>query len=258
MIGIELFWPLAVGWASGMMVNYLADNLPIRIPMGKLVCQACGHPQRLFDYFLWPRKCPHCHQKRKLRVWFIEIILAIGGAWLWLSPHGKMGFWLSLLLAIFLMLVITIDVEHHLILHRVSWFGLGLGVSIGILLHGILATLIGGLVAYGLMWLVYRGGILFVKLLNQLRKTELVEREGLGYGDVNLMGIAGLILGWPGIIAGFVLAILMAGAINFLYLVIRIASRKFQVGEALPYGPFIALAVLILVFFEESFLNFIY
>jgi leader peptidase (prepilin peptidase)/N-methyltransferase len=76
-----------------------------------------------------------------------------------------------------------------------------------------------------------------------------VEEEALGFGDVNLAGVLGLMLGWPGILAGIVLTIFLAGGISLVYLIWKIIVKQYSPNLALPYGPFLALSALILLLF---------
>ncbi|HEU5420775.1 MAG TPA: A24 family peptidase [Streptosporangiaceae bacterium] len=76
----------------------------------------------------------------------------------------------------------------------------------------------------------------------------LVYPAGIGWGDVKLSGLLGLYLGWLGIstlVAGLVLAYLLAAVAGLALLAARRATRKTQV----PFGPFLlagALAAILL------------
>ena len=154
----------------------------------------------------------------------------------------------------YLGLVTIIDIEHRLILHPVSLFGAILGLFIGVSLHGLQSTLIGGLAGFGIMLGVYFLGLLFLRLSERWRGKRAGENEAIGFGDVNLSGIIGLLLGWPGILAGLVLAILLAGAISLIYLILFLAiQRKYKPGLALPYGPFLVASTILLLFFKSAF-----
>jgi leader peptidase (prepilin peptidase)/N-methyltransferase len=65
-------------------------------------------------------------------------------------------------------------------------------------------------------------------------------RDGLGVGDAKLMGVAGAWLGWsslPWIVFGAAMsALLVAGAW-------RLAGRTIDRTTAIPFGPFLALAI---------------
>jgi leader peptidase (prepilin peptidase)/N-methyltransferase len=150
-------------------------------------------------------------------------------------------------LLIYFGVVAIIDLEHRLILHPVSLVGVGLGTVFGFWRHGLQATLFGGAVGFGSMLLLYGLGKLFAQGLSRLRK-QAIEEEALGFGDVTLSGIVGLLLGWPGILVGLVLAILIGGVVSLLYLLAMLITRRYRPFTAIPYGPFLIVAALILLF----------
>jgi leader peptidase (prepilin peptidase)/N-methyltransferase len=240
-----------VGWFAGAVVNYLSDVLPRYRKFVHPVCLHCETQMEMWNYWLWPRRCTRCGRPRTFRVWVVEIIYILVAIWLWTTPQQSMNDWLGLLLWVYLGIVTVIDIEHRLILHPVSLFGAILGLIVGTQLHGLKSTLLGGLAGFAFMLGIYMLGFLFLRLSNRWRGKSIGEDEALGFGDVNLSGVIGLILGWPGILAGLVLAILFAGAISLIYLLFFLAIRKtYRPGLAVPYGPFLVLSALVLLFFK--------
>jgi prepilin signal peptidase PulO-like enzyme (type II secretory pathway) len=160
---------------------------------------------------------------------------------------------LSLLLLTYFGIVTVIDLEHRLILHPVSLVGALLGFAIGVGLHGLRSTLLGGAAGYGIMLLLYFLGIVFIRFITRWRAQE-IDEVALGFGDVNLGGVIGLILGWPGIIAGLLLAILLGGFTSLLYLLAMALRRKYRPDLVLPYGPFMVISTVWLLFFRDVLL----
>jgi len=244
-----------LGWFTGAAVNYLADVLPLSPHRAGPVCLACQSPMRLVNYFFWPRRCSKCGKRRLSRTWLVEIFYLLASIWLWASPREAFGFIIALSILFYFGLVTVIDIEHRAILHPVSLAGAALAAVIGTSMHGWQATLLGGVAGFGGMFVLYYLGIKFVHLTSRMRGQPVEEEEGLGFGDVNLGGVIGLILGWPGIIAGLVLAILLAGAISLVYVLFMLVSRRYHPNLALPYGPFLAASAVILLFFKGAFLR---
>ena len=174
--------------------------------------------------------------------------------WLWAQPSLVLGFWLSLVVMIYFGIVVIIDLEHHLIMHPVSIFGSILGLVIGIQLHGLLITFIGGLAGFGAMLALYFLGALFARFIVR-RSQEGFSDEALGFGDVILGGILGLILGWPGIMGGLFISIMLAGAISVIYLILTILARKYRAFTFIPYGPFMIAGAAALIFFNSYFVS---
>jgi leader peptidase (prepilin peptidase)/N-methyltransferase len=79
----------------------------------------------------------------------------------------------------------------------------------------------------------------------------VLSEVALGFGDVNLAGVMGLLLGWPGIVLGLVLAIFLGGFVSLIYIVIMLITRRYKTFAAIPYGPFLVLGGVILIYFRE-------
>jgi leader peptidase (prepilin peptidase)/N-methyltransferase len=249
---MQYLFCVTLGYGVGMMVNYISDILPYKRKIVYPFCVHCGNKQTLRDYFIWPRHCKTCGKYRSIRVWIVEAVFTGLSLWLWLFPPDALGFSAGMLLLAYFGVVTVIDIEHRLILHPVSIFGAIVGFGVGVWLHGIQATLLGGVFGFGCMLILYFIGILFVRLLARQRDQNIGDAEGLGFGDVNLGGVIGLILGWPGIVGGLVLAILLAGAVSFAYLLIMLFAQRYQHGMSLPYGPFMVASAVILLYFQGT------
>jgi prepilin signal peptidase PulO-like enzyme (type II secretory pathway) len=166
------------------------------------------------------------------------------------STPIKIGYWLGLIVLAYFGVVVLIDLEYRLIMHPVSIVGAGLGLVIGILRVGFVKALVGGVVGFGVMWLLYMLGVLIIKLVNR-RRGMPVNDVALGFGDVNLSGVLGLMLGWPLILVGLVVAVLIGGLVSFIYILVMAITRKYQAFAALPYGPFLVIGAVALIYFSD-------
>lgn len=202
------------------------------------------------NYFIWPRRCPHCGRARTWRVWFIELLFIAAAVAIWISPPTRLNFLIAMLLLVYFGVVCVIDIEHRLILHPVSLAGGVIGFTIGLWLHGFWFTILGGIAGFGIMLLLYILGAGFVRVLARLR-GEAASEEALGFGDVNLSGVLGFLLGWPGILAGLILTILLAGLVSFGYLLLMLVKGKYRSSLAIPYGPFLVSSAVILLYFPR-------
>ncbi len=73
-------------------------------------------------------------------------------------------------------------------------------------------------------------------------------REAMGFGDVLFMAAIGAFLGWPGVI----FALTGSSIIGAVVGVGLIVTGQQQWSSRLPYGPFIALAATIWVFYSDA------
>jgi leader peptidase (prepilin peptidase)/N-methyltransferase len=248
---VDAWIALVIGWLAGSLVNYLADVLPTERRLSQATCSACQQPVPWHFYFYLRWVCVHCGRSSGIRFILVRVATWISAFWILLLPPARFdsstGAWLGYLLLLYLILVIVIDIEHRLILHVTSLFAALLGLAVGVWLHGLAPTLVGGAAGLGLMWLVYYLGIGFVRLMGRIRRREIGE-EAMGFGDVILAGVIGLMLGWPGILAGLVLTFVLGGVGSLIYLIAAALLRKYEINLTLPYGPFLALSVWILLF----------
>jgi leader peptidase (prepilin peptidase)/N-methyltransferase len=171
----------------------------------------------------------------------------VAGLLLWLHPSRQLGFWVGLVLLIFLGIVFVIDVKHRLVLHPTSIAGAILGLVVGIWKHGLLATVGGGVAGFLIMLGLYYLGDWYARWLARRRGQEFTD-VALGFGDVNLSGIMGLLLGWPGVIVGLISAILLGGIFSLFYMLGAVLLRKYQHFMAIPYAPFLVLAVILFLY----------
>ena len=234
----------------GAIVNYFSDFLPHRRRLVAPYCFQCQERTDWLNYLIWPRRCNKCKARRGRRAWIVEIIFAFATLGIWLAPPERLGFFIGLIWLVYFGIIIVIDVEHHLILHPMSWLGAALGLATGIWLHGWISTLIGGVVGFGIMLGFYWLGVLYVRFVNRRKGQTIEEGDAFGFGDVNLSGVIGLLLGWPGILAGLVIAILFSGAFMLVFLVVMLITRRFRPNIALPYGPFLAASAIYLLYLQ--------
>lgn len=244
---ILIFIGLAVlGWLIGALLNYLADVLPAEPRSRSAVCPTCHSPYPVWDY-LKMKSCRNCLQKRSRRSWVVQIASILGLILLWALPPDRFGFWWALPFMVYFALVAIIDIEHHLILHVVSLVGAFLALGLGIPWNGLVSTLIGGAAGAAIMVALFFLGELFRRLVSRARHEEVVE-EALGFGDVTLTGVLGLMLGWPKISFDIVAAILLAGLVSGGYLLWLALRRNYRPFTAIPYGPFLLIGAIVLIY----------
>lgn len=244
---MSAFWMILIalfGWCAGLVVNYLADLLPNPARHGHARCPSCGQRLPLSAYLPWPRRCPTCARRPGLREWLTPGLGALGALYCWFNPLPEWGAFLSFLVLAYFGLVTIIDIEHRLILFSTSAFGAFLGLLAGWLHLGWKSTLLGGLAGLGLLFAIYLLGILFGHILARLRGQALNETV-FGFGDVLLGGVIGLLVGWPAIIQSLLITVLSAGLFSLVYLFLMLALRRYRLGIALPYGPFLIIGGMI-------------
>ncbi|MGE5224592.1 MAG: prepilin peptidase [Omnitrophica WOR_2 bacterium] len=242
-----------LGWTSGILINYLSEALPYKRRLVAPFCTGCGEQMPVWNYFFWPRRCSKCNKHRPWRTWLVELVSVLLTLFLWNYAPYPPGFYVSLILLVYFGTVAVIDLEYRLILHPTSIAGAILGLVVGTWMHGILFTIIGGVAGFGTMFFFYYFGTLFARFVAK-RRGEVLEEEALGFGDVNLSGVLGLLLGWPQIVIGLFLAILLGAVVSLIYMLTMVLIRRYRFFAAIPYGPFLITGAAILIYFRDFLL----
>jgi leader peptidase (prepilin peptidase)/N-methyltransferase len=245
--------PLITGFFLSVLVNYLSDVLPVTRRFSSPACFKCGQVHDLTDYLLF-RSCRQCGQRRSIRTWLSIAVLIGLSLYIWRTTPAGIGYPLSIFVIAYLALVFVIDMEHRLILHPTSIFGAFLGFGAGWLSHGPIRTLIGGVAGFLMMLSLYYLGVLFARY--RARRMEQAgqqpdDEEALGFGDVTLAGVLGLLLGWPFIWFGLLQGILIAGIFGALMVAVMLIVRKYKENVLMvfiPYGPFLILSAFFILF----------
>ncbi len=233
MIGARLCCALLAGWLAGGLANCAADVLP---GIGD-AARGEGHGFLLWHYFTLPwyfsRRgrsrgvCPHCGLGRPLRAPLLEIaaILTYGLAW-WRFPASPVRLGVVCLYAAFLLAVLVIDFEHRRVLNIMlaPAAAVALGFSFLPGQAGFSSALLGGAIGFGLFLLI-----------------ALIGRGKMGWGDVKLAGVIGLMTGYPAVVTALLIGILLAGVAAAILLISRRATRK----SYMAYAPYLALAAII-------------
>jgi leader peptidase (prepilin peptidase)/N-methyltransferase len=247
---VNLTIAIILGFVAGWLVNYLSDVLPIQHKFARPTCSQCGATFSWRNYFL-VRACQECKHARGPRTIIVLLAaIAISAAISFNTPE-RLGYWISLLILTYFGVVLVIDLEHRLILHIVSLAGAGIGLIAGIMANGLLRTLIGGVSGFLIMWALYLLGILFARYRTRKMGRDDGE-EALGFGDVTLSGVIGLMVGWPEVTRALFVAILVGGVSSVLMIIILVVTRRYQsMSVFTAYGPYLLIGAFLMIFFPQ-------
>ena len=222
-------------------------------------CFACGKPVRWYDNvplvsWLWLRgKCRDCGAAFSARYLIVEALTGVLFAVMWwyavdlsasLEPlDDRILRWFIYVAFATLLVVITfIDLDHKLILDKVTYPAIPAFYGLGLLLPETrwYDGLIGAAVGYGIVRLIADGYWLLTK------------REGMGYGDGKLLAIIGALLGWKAVVISLFGGAVIGSVIGIGALLARRAPQESAEGDddasigrtELPFGPFLAAAAV--------------
>ena len=251
----SLIIPVFAGWIAGLIINYMADVLPATRKLSVPTCHRCGGHYTTLSYLLF-QKCGDGHPRSR-RAWIMQFLGIAASLYIWIEPPTKLGYLLGLILTVYFGVVFIIDLEHRLILHPTSIFGSLLGLLVGVTARGLKTTLVGGLAGLAIMLVFYFLGVLFARYrAARMRRAgiESDDEEALGAGDVILVAILGMMVGWPLIWFGLLSGILLGGAVSLLIVLWLVVSRKYGENALMlfiPFGPYFITSAYLIIFFPE-------
>jgi leader peptidase (prepilin peptidase)/N-methyltransferase len=237
-----------VGLLVGSLLNVLADDLPRRQGLGRPHCPQCGY---VYGPLGWlaigrllsgQRACPQCGLPFRWRPLLVELTTMLAFALLTLLFHTPFSLLLYSYHVAVLILVIVIDLEHRLILHAVTFPSTAVALIGSYFVDDNSNSLT--LSALGMV----AGFLIFFALY--LLGQRLFGPGALGFGDVTLSMTLGAMLGLHRILFALVLAILLGGLISLLLIV----SGRFNLRSRVAYGPFLAIAGLVMIGWGMAFL----
>lgn len=240
---MDFIYAAVSGYILGVLANYLADVLPRNRKLTKPVCLACGEIRQLTD-FLRGLSCSHCGKVNKYRFWTVILFVIIFSLVVWYLPVANLPFLLSLaILCLFAVIVIT-DIEYRVVLEQVSIVGYLICAIGGWYLHGFTKTILGGISGFIVFLGLYYLGKVFARRMSK-KNGDSIEEEALGFGDVHLAGIVGLLTGFPYVFTALLFAIILGGIISAGLILLAVLKKDYQAFQAIPYGPFIIFGGII-------------
>jgi len=210
-------------------------------------CPKCNHPLKpkdlipVLSYILLRGRCRYCKDKISIRYPLVEIITALTILLLY-SKYGLTGRLLAYaILGSILIIISFIDIDKQIIPNILVIIGMVVGISTCSL--GFTVSL-----ADALLGLLLGGGTL---LIIGLASLLILKKEGMGGGDIKLMGMIGFFLGWEKTLLALVISIYLGGIVSLLL----ILFKKKQLGQAIPFGPFISLGTLVALVWDMPILS---
>lgn len=203
-------------------------------------CPACGHRLSALEnipvasYVMLRGRCSACRWRIPMRYPIVEICAALvaGAAAVHFGPGLEAA--AASMLGWGLLGVSAIDIETRLLPDSITvpllWLGLAFNLAGGF--APLRESVIGAMVGYLLLWVVYHGFRL------------VTGREGMGHGDFKLLAALGAWLGWTALPAIVLLASLAGAVTGFALVACGRAAR----GTPLPFGPYLAAAGLLVLY----------
>jgi len=281
---IERIFIFIFGSCVGSFLNVCIYRLPKEksLVFPGSFCPKCETPIKWYDnvpilsFFLLRGRCRKCREKISLRYPLVELITAT----LFLVLYLKLGFTVELAKYLFLfsLLVVVsfIDIDYHAIPVHLCFIGIIVGLlfsfppTLKLFKAGVFdlealpfyRALRGLFFGFGFTYAFKFFGDIGIDFYLKLRKQESIEgeRESLGLGDVDFMGMVGVFLGIHSPVLGFIVwdVVLVFFLAPFIALAYTIFAVIFKKSHLIPYLPYLSLATVAAFFWGDKILNFIF
>jgi len=244
MEGIWIAGFVVLGTVVASFLNVCIDRLPNNQSLlsPRSHCVSCHHRLTIkdlvpvFSYLCLRGHCRYCQSLISKRFFWVEI--GTGALFGYLFWHYGLSIELaiaSFYCCLFIILMV-VDLEHQLILNKVTYPAMVVTLLISVFTPdpGIVNAAIGGGIGLGLFLLI-----------------ALLSRGGMGWGDVKMAALIGLVTGYPLIFVALVLAIILGGLVAVILLLFKKKGRK----EGIAYGPYLSLAAIATLLFGTEMLD---
>ena len=254
MDGLSILGSAVFGLVVGSFLNVVIHRVPRKesIVRPGSRCPACDTPIAprdnvpVISWLLLRGRCRHCRARIPARYLVIEVstaaifgVMAARFGWSWALPA-------FLVFAGVLVSVTAIDLEHMRIPTPIVWSGFVVGLMLLVVATAASQPRVWWPLARGLIGAAACGGAFFLMALAAPR--------GMGMGDVRLVTLEGLFLGWLGAaipLVGIFLGFLLGSVVGVGLIVARRAGRKSRI----PFGPFLAAGALIAVVWGQEIVD---
>jgi leader peptidase (prepilin peptidase) / N-methyltransferase len=244
----------------GSIVGSFLNVCIYRLPKGRSVifpgshCPNCTAKIHWYDnipiwsYLFLRGKARCCKARISLRYFIVEVLTAAAFLILFAAFGLTPKFFAYAIMVSGLIIATFVDFEIQEIPDEVSLGGLVAGIIISIAFpsvlnestrwHGFLNSFLGALAGGGM---IYAMGML---------GEFAFKKEAMGGGDVKLLAMIGSFLGWKMTILTFFIAPAFGAVVG---IILKIKEGK----ETIPYGPYLSLGAIVLIFWGEKILRFL-
>jgi leader peptidase (prepilin peptidase) / N-methyltransferase len=248
-IGVPFAAVFGLIWGSFFNVCIL--RLPESLSMlPRSHCLKCGAaiPWHLnipvLSYLYLRGKCRNCRAGISIQYPLVELGTALLFIALYLHFGAGVRFLAYAVFISILIVISVIDLHHQIIPDELSLPGCLLGLG-AVFLTGDISWL-DSLLGIGL------GGGLFLAIAYLYERV--TQREGLGGGDVKLLGMIGAWLGYKSILVVIIFSSALGSVVGIGLMVLK--GKNFK--TAIPFGPFLAVAALIFLYWGPQIQSFLF
>jgi len=235
----------AMGSFYHVIATRISKKLSIVSPPSH--CEKCNHQLKWYElipvisYIIQRGRCRECQEKIPISYLLMEICTGV----LFAVCYHVFGFSLDLITSLIfvssLIIIIISDIEYMIILDEVLIFAIIGIILVDIFNIGLYNTCIQ--ILYGLGAFIT---MLCIKKLGDI----LFKQESLGGGDIKLMFLIGLVIGYSMAVCNIFFATFVAFPIALILLILK-------KDNIIPFGPFLSMTSIILYIWGLTFTDII-
>ena len=208
-------------------------------------CPKCNHKLKwyenipIFSYIFLKGKCSECDSPIGLSYLVVEVITGLLFSVCFHSFKLSFDLVIALIFVSALIIIIISDIEYMIILDEVLMVSTLLIVVLDLIFLGISETAMHIYGGVGAFMTIYA-----IKILGD----KAFKKESLGGGDIKLMFLFGLVIGYPMSVCTIFLATFIAFPIA---LFILLSDRE----NIIPFGPFLSMSAILLLVGKFDFMD---
>lgn len=233
MLILEVIFFFILGTIFGSFYNVVIYRLPRKesIVVGSSHCTNCNTPIKPYDlipilsYVLLQGKCRQCKHPISSRYASIELLTGITFALTYMRFNFSYETLVGLLLSSILIIIAMIDIDTLEIYDRFQVFLLVLAIPyiLWISPYHFITHIIG--------FFIISVPFYIIALIT----------NGIGGGDIKLIAMAGLLLGWQNTLVTFLLSSILGGIVAIILVATKQQDRK----SLIAFGPYLCIGIFI-------------
>jgi leader peptidase (prepilin peptidase) / N-methyltransferase len=224
-----------LGAAIGSFINVCVDRIPAEKSLlaPPSHCDGCQRRLRawelvpVFSYIFLRGRCQKCGAKIPIQVLLVELGCGLWTAFLMWDKGLTSDFAIAAFFSWVFILIGLLDFKTKLVYGVIVFPAIAIALILAafVMPHGIINALEGaglGAAIILIPFLVTRGG-------------------GMGFGDVEIALLMGVIAGFYDVVVPILLGIVLGGIAAIILLAFKIRGRK----DAIPFGPFLSVGAIV-------------
>ncbi|WP_457679170.1 prepilin peptidase [Thermovibrio sp.] len=241
--------PCLLAFVIGLVIGSFLNVCIYRIPKRESViyppshCPNCNAKIKWHDnipvisYLILRGKCRECGEKISPIYPIVELLTGTLSALTVCKFGVSFDSFYYLIFIYYLIVVSAIDIKTMEVPVKLSYFTLVSGILLSFLTktNSFKEAVFGASFGAGVILFIIETYFVFTG------------KEGMGYGDANIMAVVGAFLGWKKVL----LTLFVASIVGAIYGLITLKKREAQI----PFGPFLAAGALVSLFIGDGIIN---